>query len=147
MIILPSVAQILKGVIHEMNTSLKAGLEDPVKRAQIDTMVGVLSSCAVRTEHETVWMIKEVKAIRSVANKFVKAGHGEQALKLSLSEFDATTSPAEQYDSASNLLSLMADVGSDAGTELSAEIFALMELRLEHEGYIIGGGFEAAGRS
>ena len=147
MIISPSVAQILKGVIHEMNTSLKTGLEDPVKRAQIDTMVGVLSSCAVRTEHETVWMMKEVGAIRAVADEFVKAGHGGKALKSSLSSFDETASPAEQYDSASHILSLMADVGSDAGAELSAEVFALMELRLEHETYIIGGGFEAAGRS
>lgn len=147
MIISPSVAQILKGVIHEMNTSLKTGLEDPVKCAQIDTMVGVLSSCAVRTEHETVWMLKEVKAIRAVADKFLKAKHGSTALKSSLSSFDETASPAKQYDAASNILSLMADVGSNAGTELSAEVFTLMELRLEHEGYIIGGGFEAAGRS
>ena len=147
MIISPSVSQILKGVIHEMNTSLKTGLEDPVKLAQIDTMIGVLSSCAVRTEHETDWMLKEVSAIRAVADKFVKAGHGATALKSSQSDFDQTASPAKQYDAASNILSLMADAGSDAGTELSAEVLALMELRLEHEGYIIGGGFEAAGRS
>lgn len=147
MIISPSVAQILKGVIHEMNTSLKTGLEDPVKRAQIDTMIGVLSSCAVRTEHETDWMLKEVSAIRSAAEKFVKAGHGARSLRSSQSSFDETASPAKQYDAASNILSLMADAGSDAGTELSAEVLALMELRLEHEGYIIGGGFEAAGRS
>ncbi len=147
MIISPSVAQILRGVIHELSTSLKTGLEDPVKLAQIDTMVGVLSSCAVRTEHETVWMLKEVSAILAVADKFLKAGHGEQALNSSYSAFDETASPAEQYDVASNLLSLMADVGSDAGKTLSADVFGLMELRLEHETYIIGGGFEAAGRS
>lgn len=147
MIISPSVAQILKGVIHEMNSSLKTGLEDPVKRAQIDTIVGVLSSCAVRTEHETVWMLKEVGAIREVAQKFIEAGQGTKDLEAQLSAFDATSSPAKQYDAASQLLSLMADVGSDAGAALSAEVFALMELRLEHETYIIGGGFEAAGRN
>lgn len=147
MIISPSVAQILRGVIYEMNTSLKTGLEDPVKQAQIDTMIGVLSSCAVRTEHETDWILKEVTAIRAVAEKFLEAGHGGKALKTSQAAFDETASPSEQYENASQLLSLMADVGSDAGQKLSAEVFSLMELRLENETYIIGGGFEAAGRS
>lgn len=147
MIISPSVSEILKGVIHEMSTSLKAGLEDPVKSAQIDTMIGVLSGCAVRTEHETGWMLKEVSAIRAVAQKFVESDHGEKVLSTSVSSFDETATPAKQYDAASELLSLMADVGSDAGKKLSAEVFELLELRLEHETYIIGGGFEAAGRN
>ena len=47
MLISPSVSEILRGVTHEMETSLKQGLNDPVKNAQIDPIIGVLSSCAV----------------------------------------------------------------------------------------------------
>jgi hypothetical protein len=42
---------------------------------------------------------------------------------------------------------LLGDLGSSLGEELASEVWSLMEQRLQHEAYIIGGGFEAAGRN
>ena len=125
MLISPSISEILRGVTHEMGTSLKKGLNDPVKNAQIDTIIGVLSSCAVRSENEKAWM------------KISKA----------LKDFNFNESDEKKYQSASNILSLMGDLGSAVGEELASEVWSLMEQRLQHEAYIIGGGFEAAGRN
>ena len=130
MLISPSISEILRGVTHEMGTSLKQGLNDPVKNAQIDTIIGVLSSCAVRSENEKEWMKKEVTSILSVAK-----------------DFDSNESDEKKYQSASNILSLLGDLGSSLGEELASEVWSLMEQRLQHEAYIIGGGFEAAGRN
>ena len=50
MIISPSISQILRGIIHEISGDFKAGL-DPVKSAQIDTIIGVLGRCAVTPDY------------------------------------------------------------------------------------------------
>ena len=41
MIISPSISQILRGIIHEIGGDFKTDL-DPVKSAQIDTIIGCL---------------------------------------------------------------------------------------------------------
>jgi len=146
MITSPTIAQILKGVVHEMGTSLKDGLEDPIKLGQIDTICGVLSACAVRADHETAWMDEEIKAVMDVGLEFLSAGKATEHLDSALKAFEPTSSSLERYDAASNVLSLMSDIGSEAGEELSNKVWKLMQQRLTHEGYIIGGGFESAGR-
>ena len=146
MIIHPSIAQILKGVVHEMGTSLKDGLEDPIKIGQIDTICGVLSACAVRADKEMEWAEQETQAILDVGLEFVSAGKATGALDAALKSFDASASYSDRYEAASDILSLMGDIGSDAGGELSGKVLGLMQQRLTNEGYIIGGGLEAAGR-
>lgn len=146
MITSPTIAQILQGVVHEMSTSLKDGLEDPIKLGQIDTICGVLSACAVRADHEVDWINTEVEAIMEVGLEFVRLGKATGKLDDALKEFNPSASPSDRYDAASNVLSLMSDIGSDAGSELSDKVWSLMQQRLAHEGYIIGGGFESAGR-
>jgi hypothetical protein len=147
MLISPSISEILRGVTHEMGTSLKQGLNDPVKNAQIDTIIGVLSSCAVRSENEKEWMKKEVTSILSVAKKFVSNDHSSDKISKALKDFNSNESDEKKYQSASNILSLLGDLGSSVGEELASEVWSLMEQRLQHEAYIIGGGFEAAGRN
>ena len=146
MITSPTIAQILKGIVHEMSTSLKDGLEDPIKLGQIDTICGVLSACAVRADHETDWMDEEIKAIMGVGLEFLSAGKATADLDRALKTFEPAASSLERYDAASNVLSLMSDIGSDAGDDLSNKVWKLMQQRLTHEGYVIGGGFESAGR-
>ena len=147
MLISPSISEILRGVTHEMGTSLKQGLNDPVNNAQIDTIIGVLSSCAVRSENEKEWMKKEVTTILSVAKKFVSNDHSSDKISKALKDFNSNESDEKKYQSASNILSLLGDLGSSLGEELASEVWSLMEQRLQHEAYIIGGGFEAAGRN
>jgi len=112
MLISPSISEILRGVTHEMGTSLKQGLNDPVKNAQIDTIIGVLSSCAVRSENEKEWMKKEVTSILSVAKKFVSNDHSSDKISKALKDFDSNESDEKKYQSASNILSLLGDLGS-----------------------------------
>ena len=147
MLISPSISEILRGVTHEMETSLKQGLNDPVKNAQIDTIIGVLSSCAVRSENEKEWMKKEITSILSVAKKFDANDKSSDKLSIALKDFNSNETDEKKYQSASNILSLMGDLGSAVGKELASEVWLLMEQRLQHEAYVIGGGFEAAGRN
>jgi len=146
MIISPSVAQILRGVVHEMGTSLKAGLDDPIKLGQIETICGVLSACAVRADFEDQWVQEEVEDILTIGLKFVEQGKATPALDEALKSFDVSAASADRYNRASSILSLMGDIGSQAGPELSNEVWRLMQQRLKNEGNIIGGGFESAGR-
>lgn len=147
MIISPSISEILRGVVHEMGSSLKLGLEDPVKQAQIDTIIGVLSGCAIRGDHEQAWIKDEVAAILVVADAFVDSGQSGEVLTAAVEKIDSGDPLEKQYQMASEILSLMGDLGGRAGSDLSMRVWTLMEQRLQHESYIIGGGFEAAGRS
>ena len=65
MIISPSVANVLRGIIHELGGTFKDGL-DPVKSAQIDTIIGVLGSCAMRVEHQSRFIKDEAERIRAL---------------------------------------------------------------------------------
>ena len=143
MIISPSISQVLRGVIHEMGSSLKDSL-DPVKAAQIDTIIGVLGSCAMRVELQSDFIVEEALSIKSLAEKYSDAGH--QAIQKPLAGLDKAENDIDLYEAASETLSAMADIGSAAGKDLTRELHSLFEQRLAHEATIIGGGFEAAGR-
>ena len=145
MIISPSISQVLQGLIHELGGSFKEGL-DPVKSAQIDTIIGVLGSCAMRAEHQSKFIHEEAVAIRSLAQAYVTSGHGGPSLKDKLLAIDAAKGDNNLYQAASEALSSLSDIGAAAGQDLSVQLFALFEQRLSHEAQIIGGGFEAAGR-
>ena len=81
------------------------------------------------------------------SKKFVSNDHSSDKISKALKDFNSNESDEKKYQSASNILSLMGDLGSALGEELASEVWSLMEQRLQHEAYIIGGGFEAAGRN
>ncbi len=81
------------------------------------------------------------------ADKYVASNHGSSALQATIASYHSAASPAERYEIASQILSLMADIGGDAGDTLYGEVHKLMQERLANETALIGGGFEAAGRS
>ena len=145
MIISPSISQVLRGIIYEMGGSLKEGL-DPVKSAQIDTIIGVLGSCAMRAEYQSQFIHQEANAIKTLGDSYVASGQGSDELRKALSEINAASDDESLYQAASETLSAMSDIGAAAGADLSAQLFDLFEQRLAHEAQIIGGGFEAAGR-
>lgn len=143
----PSVAEILNGVVHEMSTSLKEGLNDPVKAAQIDTIIDVLSAAATRVKIQSTIIDDEVEAILRVGNEFISSGQATAELTTKVNAYDAAASADERYEIVSQILSLMSDVGQSAGEKLYQDVRALIQQRLENEAALIGGGFEAAGRS
>ena len=145
MIVSPSVSQILRGIIHEIGGEFKDSL-DPVKSAQIDTIIGVLGSCAVRAEYQSQFIRQEADAIKDLAGKYLSAQHAPKTLTNCLKDMDASESDEALYESASQTLSAMSDLGSTVEPELVAQLFSLLEQRLANEAKIIGGGFEAAGR-
>ena len=59
---------------------------------------------------------------------------------------EASESDEALYESASQTLSAMSDLGNAVEPELVSQLFSLLEQRLANEAKIIGGGFEAAGR-
>lgn len=146
MIISPSVSQVLRGIAHEMSTSLKDGLDNPVKSAQIDTIVGVLTTTATRAENESRIIAEETAAILKTADDMVQANAATAELNEALKQYHEADSDAERYDKASCVLSCMGDIGTQAPAELYAAIRELMTQRLNNENFLIGGGFEAAGR-
>ena len=145
MIVSPSVSQILRGIIHEIGGEFKDSL-DPVKSAQIDTIIGVLGSCAVRAEYQSQFIRQEADAIKDLAGKYLSAQHAPKTLTNCLKDMDASESDEALYESASQTLSAMSDLGSTVELELVAQLFSLLEQRFANEAKIIGGGFEAAGR-
>jgi len=145
MIISPSISQVLQGLIHELGGAFKEGL-NPVKSAQIDTVIGALGSCAMRADYQSKFIHEEANAITSLAQAYMKSGHGEESLKANLSAMDSAKDDDSLYQAASETLSTLSDIGTAAGNNLSGKLLAVFEQRLANEAQIIGGGFEAAGR-
>ena len=145
MIVSPSVSQILRGIIHEIRGDFKDSL-DPVKSAQIDTIIGVLGSCALRADYQSKFIRQEADAIKDLAEKYLSAKHSPKTLTQCLKDMEASESDEALYESASQTLSAMTDLGNAAEPELVSQLFSLLEQRLANETKIIGGGFEAAGR-
>lgn len=143
----PSVAQIIRGIVHEMSTSLKDGLEDPVKSAQIDTIVDALSAAATRVDIQSQIIAQEEASILSVAKEFVSSNNASDSLTASIAAYDADASANQRYEMVSQILSCMADIGKDSGDKLYQDVRELILQRLQNESALIGGGFEAAGRS
>ncbi|WP_416878473.1 hypothetical protein [Litorimonas sp.] len=146
MIISPSISQVLRGVIHEMNTNLKEGLADPVKKGQIDTIIGVLGSCAVRVDCQSTFIKEEADAISAMAKEYQAEEKATPHLEDAIEKLSQASDDHTLYQAASETLSAMSDIGDSAGPDLSRKLFGLLEQRLENELKIIGGGFEAAGR-
>ena len=145
MIVSPSVSQILRGIIHEIGGDFKDSL-DPVKSAQIDTIIGVLGSCAVRADSQSKFIREEADAIKDLARKYMSAKHSPKTLMKYVKDMEASESDEALYEAASQTLSAMSDLGNAAEPDLVVQLFALLEQRLANEAKIIGGGFEAAGR-
>ncbi len=146
MIISPSTSQILRGVIHEMSGTLKDGLKDPIKCAQIDTIIDVLGSCAVRAEHQSRLISDEAAAVTTLGKAYQNAKKASPEIDRSMSALLGASNDENLYQAASEALSAMSDIGAAAGDNLYSQLYAIMEQRLENEMRIIGGGFEAAGR-
>ncbi len=145
MIISPTVSNVLRGIIHELGGPLKDGL-DPVKSAQIETIIAVLGSCAMRAEYETSFINEEAKAVRALSQKYLEAGIASEHIRHCLNAQDLAEDSAAIYEASSQALSALSDMGRAAGTELNKELLELLGQRLTNEMQIIGGGFEAAGR-
>ena len=145
MIVSPSVSQILRGIIHEIGGEFKDSL-DPVKSAQIDTIIGVLGSCAVRADYQSKFIREEAESIKSLAEKYLSAKHSPKTITKCLKDMEVSESDEALYETASQTLSAMSDLGNAAEPELASQLFSLLEQRLANEAQIIGGGFEAAGR-
>ena len=146
MIISPSVSQILRGIIHEMSGTLKEGLEDPIKSAQIDTIIGVLGSCAVRADHQSRLISDEVTAATALAAAYQQAGKSTPDIDRAMVDISKAADDESLYQAASQAISAMSDIGRAAGNDLYTRLHDLMAQRLENEMKVIGGGFEAAGR-
>ena len=145
MIVSPSVSQILRGIIHEIGGDFKDSL-DPVKSAQIDTIIGVLGSCALRADYQSKFIRQEADAIKDLAEKYLSAKHSPKTITKCLKDMEVSESDEALYETASQTLSAMSDLGNAAEPELASQLFSLLEQRLANEAKIIGGGFEAAGR-
>ena len=143
----PTIAEVLRGISHAMSTTLKKGLDNPVKLAMIDTMVGVLTATAVRAEQETRIVGEETAVILAVARAIVADGSAPAALADAVEAYDDGTGELTRYEQASRILSVLGDLGAALLPPHYEAVRALMTRRLENEQLIIGGGFEAAGRN
>ncbi len=83
-----------------MGGSFKDGL-DPIKAGQIDTIIDVLGSCAVRVDHQSTFVRDEADAIRSLASNYQNNGKSSPALDESLLIMNNTQTDSELYEAAS----------------------------------------------
>ena len=133
MIISPSISQVLRGVIHEMNTNLKEGLADPVKKGQIDTIIGVLGSCAVRVDYQSTFIKEEADAISALAKEYQTEGKATPDLEEAIENLSQASDDYTLYQAAGETLSAMSDIGNSSGPDLSQKLFGLLEQRLGNE--------------
>ena len=100
----------------------------------------------MRADYQSKFIREEADAIKDLAEKYLSAKHSPKTLTQCLKDMEASESDEALYESASQTLSAMSDLGNAAEPELVSQLFSLLEQRLANEAKIIGGGFEAAGR-
>ena len=100
MIISPSISEVLRGIIHEIGGPFKNDL-DPVKSAQIDTIIGVLGSCAMRADHQARFIKEETSAIQNLAKKYIASGGSSDVIKTCLSDMESAQTDEALYEKAS----------------------------------------------
>jgi hypothetical protein len=148
----PSSARIIEVLQQELSEHIAPALAGPACEASIQMIQHILSTLAVRVEHEVAWLVEETAAIEAIAARVVDANLRAERVAAALAKLRAApgeslhlSDVAARYSLASEILScLLEDVPNDS--ELRPELEAQLDLRLAHEVDVIG-DFQLVGRT
>jgi hypothetical protein len=148
----PSSARIIEVLQQELSDHIAPALADPAGEAGMQMIQQILSTLAVRVEHEIAWLVEETAAIEAIAARLVDANPRAERVAAALANLRGApggslhlSDVAARYSLASEVLScLLEDVPTDS--ELRPEVEAQLDLRLAHEVEVIG-DFQLVGRT
>jgi hypothetical protein len=146
----PTAAQLLDVARQELAEHVQPALADEQLAASLQMVQHILSTLAVRAEHEIAWMCEEVDQVRAVAVA-VAAELPAPTLLDALARLDEIGLPSlhlddvtRRYAAGSETLSCMVDA-VPVDHPRRREVEELLDTRLEHESQIMG-EFSLVGR-
>ena len=152
MITQPTTARLIEVVRQELREQVAPGLGDPQTQASLQMIDHILSTLAVRAEHEIAWMIEETAALCRLGHDVVAAYPGAGDVAAALAATEAVGAGSLHYDDVAARYSLASDILScayeqtPAGSPLRVAIEGAFDQRLRHEVDIMG-EFQLVGRT
>ncbi len=149
MIAQPSASQLVRAVRTQLADAVLPALSDEKVIVEVQMMLSLLDTLAVRVDHEIAWMREETVAIEGMARGIT----GSAEVTAALAALDASDAASDhlpdvsrRYELASEVLSCAAEAAASRGDEELAEsVHDLIRLRLKHEQEVVG-VFTAVGR-
>jgi hypothetical protein len=146
----PTAARLLDVARQELADHVMPALTDEQLAASVQMVQHVLSTLAVRAEHEIAWMCEEVDQIEGVATRVLGELPGAPAVTLALGRLGPQASlhlsdVTERYALGSELLSCLLDEVPMTHPR-RPDVEELLDVRLAHESAIIG-EFSLVGRT
>lgn len=154
MIARPTASQLVEAIRRELNDVVAPTVSDPVAADSLAMVDSLLSSLAVRCNHELAWMREEIRASTAAARVVLDAGlDSAGSIALALNETERANTASDHlddvvaaYDLAGELLSRCIEVALPTGGSVRDTVLAALETRLAHE-VDIRGDFSLAGRT
>jgi hypothetical protein len=147
----PTTARLIDVVRTELIHQIAPNVDNPQAQASLQMIDHILSTIAVRAEHEIAWMVEEVDALCALGQEIVAAHPNSTSVAAALVAVDDTVGSSlhyrdvsERYSRASELLSLAYET-TPHDSPLRPQVETLFDLRLEHEVDIMG-EFQLVGR-
>ena len=145
MITRPTSAQLIAEVRRELADNIAPLVSDPQAQGSLQMVDHILSTLAIRAEHELEWMLDEIDDIErvagTVADQLPDAAAVRQALdalRTSVYGSRSTNDITDRYALASEALSCAVEATMSSPGPLRDEVSALLDRRLEHETAVIG---------
>jgi hypothetical protein len=145
---------LIEVVRQELTEQIGPAIADPQLQSSLQMIDHILSTLAVRAQHEVAWMVEEAEALgrlgRDVLASHPEAGH--LAAALAAAEAEAAASSSLHYDDVARRYSLASEILSCACEEapadspLRSQIELALDHRLGHEVAIMG-EFQLVGRT
>lgn len=152
MISQPTTARLIEVVRRELSEQVGPSISDPSLQTSLQMIDHILSTLAVRADHEIAWMVEEIGSLRELGHAIVAAHPDASEVTSALAAAEAVDDGslhyedvARRYSAASEILSCAYET-APTDSPLRAAIEAALDLRLKHEIEVIG-EFELVGRT
>jgi hypothetical protein len=154
MIARPTASQVVEAIRRELRDVVAPTVSDPTAAGSLEMVDALLSSLAIRCDHELAWMREEIAATTAAARAVLDAGlDSSGSITQALADFDGANPASDHlddvvraYDLSGELLSRCVEVAVPAGGEIRDTVLSVLETRLAHE-VEIRGDFSLAGRT
>ena len=151
MITQPTTARLIDVVRKELADQIAPNVDNTQSQASLQMIDHILSTIAVRVEHEIAWMVEETDTLYGLGKDIVATHPDSAAVAAALAAIDDTVGSSlhyrdvsERYSRASELLSLAFET-TPPDSPLRQHVEAQFDLRLAHEVEIMG-EFQLVGR-
>ncbi|HEX6393855.1 MAG TPA: hypothetical protein VFZ97_10450 [Acidimicrobiales bacterium] len=152
MITQPTTARLIEVVRKELSEHVTPAVTDPQLQTSLQMIDHILSTLAVRAQHEIAWMVEETKMLRRLGRDIVAAHPEASAVATALAEAEAQNQESLHYDDVARRYGLASEILSSAyehtpnDSPLRPQIEEAFDHRLGHELEIIG-QFQLVGRT